>query len=113
VRDTELDIADRVLRLKTRLDDLFDLGEEAFRAIYSGFACWAAARDVFIGVPAHSPHTSGEKEISPPEWDASFLASLALCGGAAWEEGVGDPVKRRAFLWFDVAIPAAVRHRTQ
>jgi hypothetical protein len=83
---------------KTLLDDKFSLGEPVFKAIYAGFACWAAARSsLFHSEP---PAASSEQELDPERWDASFFASLAMAGGAVWEAS-GDAEKRRRFWeWF-------------
>lgn len=101
----------RLASAKTYLDDKFLLGEEAFRAIYAGFACWAAARTVlitqFVPVDADS-----EQEIDPSRWDASFMASLAYSGGAVWEGAIGDSALRRGYwVWFLTEAIAAAQSR--
>ena len=49
-----------------------------------------------------------EIEIDPDEWTACFFASATYCGGASWEQGIGDDLKRREFWeWFlDEAVPS-------
>jgi hypothetical protein len=84
--------------VKTLLDDKFNLGEPVFKAIYAGFACWAAARSCLHN--SEPPAARSEQELDPEDWDASFFASLAIAGGAVWETS-GDPEKRRRFWeWF-------------
>ncbi len=95
--------------VKTYLDNKFDLGEDVYKAIYVGFACWASAGNVFYGFEPPSEAKS-ELELEPEEWSAAFYSSLAFSGGAVWEEGVGDSGKRREFwLWYlKEAIPDTV-----
>ena len=99
---------DRLSRFKTDLDGKLALGEDFFASTYSGFAAWSAAGVALLG-DSREPGDS-ELDIDPELWDASFYASLAYCGGAVWEEGVGDRQKRREFWeWFLVeAIPLAM-----
>lgn len=93
--------------LYTQAEDLMDEGEQYFIAAYAGFACVSAVNAVLydidldtIGIP--------EIEIEPDNWTACFYACAAYCGGATWEEGVGDDLKRREFWeWFlNEAVPA-------
>lgn len=92
--------AQRLASTKTYLDNKFVLGEEALAAIYAGFSCLAAARGVIVGLEAHDTAES-ELDLEPESWHASYLASLALTGGAIWEESGANPSKRRQFwLWF-------------
>lgn len=92
--------AERLASIKTYLDDKFVLGDGVFPAIYAGFSCWAAARGVIIGLEAHDTAKS-ELELEPESWHASYLASLALTGGAVWEEAGSNPSIRREFwLWY-------------
>lgn len=94
--------------LKAYLDGKFDLGEKFFRAIYSGFACWAASGSILFDIECIEAES--ELELEPDDWNASFIASLAYSGGAVWEESVGDSKKRREYwLWFlNKAIPEAL-----
>lgn len=86
--------------LQTLLDNKLLLGEEFLCATYAGFACWAAARTVFLPAPPVSDARS-ELDYDPESWDASFHACLAFTGGATWERSRGDNAKRRAFWeWF-------------
>ena len=100
--------SDQLATVKTFLDDKFQLGEEAFPAIYAGFACWAAARSTYFNSEP-SAYAISEQGLAPEEWDASFMASLACAGGAVWEQGVGSATLRREFwLWFLAeAVPQA------
>jgi hypothetical protein len=96
--------------LRTRLDNAFERGDEAFPAIYAGNACWAVARDA-VGDVTAIPEGDGELEVDPTEWSPCFYASIAEAGGAVWEDGVGDNTRRRDFWrWYLLeAIPAAKR----
>jgi hypothetical protein len=94
---------------RTDLDDISLPDEEDFSPLWAGFACWTAASKVLLGIGIW-PDCDPETKLDPGEWDASFHASAAYSGGAVWEEGVGDPVKRREYWeWFlREAIPQAV-----
>jgi hypothetical protein len=94
--------------LKTNLDDLFEMGDEFFPAIYAGFAYWAAARDL-IGCQPAEPDVSSELEIDPELWSPCFFASLAVAGGAVWES-VGQATQRRDYWeWYLLAaIPSCL-----
>jgi hypothetical protein len=100
----------KVPEVKSILDDKLLLGPDSFRAVYAGFACWAAARNVAYGGQQTANDGDSELEIDPEQWDASFYASLAYAGGAVWEEKAGNPDKRRQFwIWFICeAVPLAV-----
>jgi hypothetical protein len=91
------------------LDDISLPDEEDFSPLWTGFACWTAASNVLLDIEIW-PECKPEIELDPELWDASFHASAAYSGGAIWEEGVGDPVKRREYWeWFlREAIPQAV-----
>lgn len=97
----------RLGSLRTFLDEKFLIGDEAFKPIYGGFACWAAAKAVATGRRLWADAPS-EMDIEPVEWDAPFLASLAISGGAVWE-GIGDTERRRRFWeWvLNEAVPQA------
>ena len=92
-------------RLYTDSENLFGQDEPNFKAIYSSFACVAAANTVLYDVDFAAMGIT-EKESDPSDWDASFYASLAHSGGAIWED-VGDADNRKNFwLWYlDKAIP--------
>ena len=94
--------------VQAMLDGKFLLENPPFPAIYAGFACWAAARSLFL--PEPSTEAESELELDPTLWDASFYASLAWSGGATWENGAGDPIRRCEFWtwWLDEAIPEAL-----
>lgn len=101
------ELQDKTNHLYIQAEDLMDKGEQYFMAAYAGFACISAANAVLydidldiIGIP--------EIEIDPDDWTACFYACAAYCGGATWEEAVGDDLKRREFWeWFlNEAIPA-------
>ena len=96
-----------LLALRAHLDDKFVLGDDYFPAIYAGFAAWAVARDS-LAPSSSAPDGNSELEIPPDEWEPCFLSSLAEAGGATWE-GVGDPIRRRAFWeWYlTTAVPQA------
>lgn len=93
--------------LYTQAEDLMDKGEQYFTAAYAGFACISAVNAVLYDLDLD---TTGilEIEIDPDEWTACFYACAAYCGGATWEKGVGDDLKRREFWeWFlSKAVPA-------
>ena len=94
--------------VKTYLDNKFLLGSEYFPAIYAGFACWAVARDVLSWVHGGPARGESEREISPEDWDPCFLASLAVTGGAVWEEGEESDKRREFWSWYlTAAVPEA------
>lgn len=94
------ELENQITILYTQAENIMDEGEENFVAAYAGFACVSAAYCVLhdisfetLGIP--------EIEVDCDEWTASFYASTSYCGGAVWEEGVGDNLKRRIFWeWF-------------
>ncbi|MEZ2277234.1 MAG: Imm5 family immunity protein [Microcoleus sp.] len=91
----------------TEVENLMNNGQEYFIAAYAGFACISAVNTVLYDVTLD---TLGKPdiEIDPDYWTACFSACLSYCGGATWEEGVGDDLKRREFWeWFlNDAVPA-------
>ncbi|AFZ10528.1 hypothetical protein Osc7112_6374 (plasmid) [Oscillatoria nigro-viridis PCC 7112] len=90
-----------------KLENLMDNGQEYFIAAYAGYASSSAISTVLYDINFDTLYRS-EIEIDPDDWTACFNASLAYCGGATWEEGVGDDLKRREFWeWFlNDAVPA-------
>ena len=92
--------------LYTKTDNLIDEGEEYFTAAYVGFACISAVNAVLYDIDLTTAGTP-EIETDPDGWTACFYASIAYCGGATWEEGVGNDAKRREFWeWFlSEAVP--------
>ena len=91
----------------SQAEHLMDNKEEYFTAVYAAFACFSATKVVLSGfeLPAFG---QPEIEVDPDAWTAAFLASMAYCGGATWEKGVGDDLKRREFWeWFlNEAVPS-------
>ncbi|MDY6803871.1 MAG: Imm5 family immunity protein [Cyanobacteriota bacterium] len=103
----EKELEERRSYFYTEAEDLMDNGEKYFTAGYVGFACIAAVFAVLceldfdiVGKP--------EIEVDYEDWMACFYASMAYCGGATWEKGVGDDLKRREFWeWFlNEAVPS-------
>lgn len=94
--------------LKTDLDNKLLLGERFFAAVCAGFATWAVVRDVLDTGHAPVEDAATELQTDPESWDACFLASLAISGGATWDDS-GDSTKRRRFWdWYlESAIPEA------
>ncbi|MBO0805937.1 MAG: hypothetical protein J2P25_23055 [Nocardiopsaceae bacterium] len=101
--------------LHSNFDNKFPLGEKFFTAIYAGLACWAVARDViapFVDMDFEDDPGSDESEseidIDHDDWEAGYYASIAVAGGATWED-TGDPEKRRQFwIWYlTSAVPGA------
>ena len=92
----------------TLAEHLMLKGEEYFTAGYAGFACVSAANNALYGFFELDFAGKPEIETDPDLWTAAFLASIAYCGGATWEKGVGDDLKRREFWeWFlDEAVPS-------
>jgi hypothetical protein len=93
--------------LYTAFTNLTDQDEPDFKAVYAGFACFSAA-NVVLYDNDFDVLGLNEKESDPSDWEASYYASLAHCGGAIWES-VGDIDKRKEFwIWYlRVAIPFA------
>lgn len=92
--------------LRTELDNKLLLGEGYFPAVYAGFAAWAAARDILAG-PRPTGLGGSEFTVDPLDWDACFLASIAVAGAATWEANGGDTRRRRGYWeWYlSEAIP--------
>lgn len=76
-------------------------------AAYAGFAYISAVNSVLYDINFDTLSIP-EIESDPDDWTACFYASISYCGGATWEEGVGDDLKRREFWqWFlNDAVPA-------
>lgn len=93
--------------LYTDLENVMNKGQEYFVAAYAGFACISAVNSVLYDINLDTLSLP-EIENEPDDWTACFLASISYCGGATWEEGVGDDLKRREFWeWFlNEAVPA-------
>jgi hypothetical protein len=94
-------------RLHTEVIDLLEHGETAFVSVYAGMACFSAINTILYDTN-FDLIGANERDVPPDEWDAAFHASLAVTGGAVWENK-GDPETRRQFwLWYlDQAIPYA------
>ena len=86
-------------RYETYLNDLIASSTNGdMRAAYCGFSIWSAARK--IGTSS-TIQDEDELHIEPTEWDASFLASIALCGSATWENRPADDKERERFWkWY-------------
>ncbi|MEU6402925.1 Imm5 family immunity protein [Streptomyces sp. NPDC046985] len=93
--------------LNTFLDNKMLLGPAYFPAVAAGLACWAVNRDALVGEFSADPELS-EMDMDSEDWDPSFFASVAMAGGAVWEES-GDSEKRREFWhWYlEDAAPRA------
>jgi hypothetical protein len=91
------------------LDGISSLDEEDSSPAYVGYTCWVTASKVLLGIGI-PPECKPETELDMEEWDASFHGSIAYSGGAVWDEGGGNPVKRREYWewFFREAIPQAV-----
>ena len=94
-------------RLYTLAEDLIDEGKQYFMTAYAGFACISAVNAVLYDTDLDTIGTP-EIELEPDDWTACFYSCAAYCGGATWEEGIGDDLKRREFWgWFlNEAVPA-------
>ncbi len=92
----------------TLAEHLMEKGEEYFTASYACFACISAANNALYGFFEFDTDGKPEIEIDYDWWTACFYASMAYCGGATWEKGVGDDLKRREFWeWFlNEAVPS-------
>ncbi|MFI5490504.1 Imm5 family immunity protein [Micromonospora echinaurantiaca] len=86
-------------QLATFLDNRMRTGPGTFPAVAAGLACWATNRDVLRGELA-LPDGADEGDVDSEDWEASYFASIAIAGGAIWEEA-GKPALRRAFwIWY-------------
>lgn len=98
-KETQPSLQD-LARLRTNLENKLLMGGEHFPAVYAGFAGWAAARDI-LGGPGDVREADSEVSVDPQDWDACFFASIAVAGGATWEEVAADSNRRRAFWqWY-------------
>ncbi|WP_405883461.1 MULTISPECIES: Imm5 family immunity protein [unclassified Streptomyces] len=93
--------------LNTFLDNKMRLGHEYFPAVAAGLACWAVNRDVLAGGFLADPELS-EMDMDSEDWEPSFFASVAIAGGAAWEESGNPEVRRKFWYWYlEDAVPRA------
>ena len=93
------------------LDQMAEVGltDLVFAPIYAGWAALQAARSI-SGVQVVKP----EEELDPEDMSASFHASLAWAGSAAWERVEGSSVRRAEFWtwWLDEAAKASAGQST-
>jgi hypothetical protein len=95
-------------KVKTYLDNKFPLGQEYFPAIYAGFAAWSVARYILFWDHVKALRGNTELDISPEDWDPCFYASLAVTGGAVWENICESDTRREFWQWYlTSAIPDA------
>ncbi len=94
--------------VKTYLDNKFNLGRKYFSGIYAGYAAWAVARHIIFWDHVKVVRGNTDLDISPEDWEPCFYASLAVTGGATWEN-IGQPdVRRKFWLWYlTTAVPEA------
>ena len=99
------ELENRTNSLYAQAENIMYEGEDNFVAAYAGFACISAAYCVLYDIPFETLGIP-EIEVDYDEWTASFYASTSYCGGAAWEENVGEDLTRMVlFQWFlDYAV---------
>ncbi|AST89189.1 hypothetical protein CIG66_22735 (plasmid) [Ralstonia pseudosolanacearum] len=91
----------------TKVIDLFEYGEAAFVAAYSGMATFAAINTILYDTNFDLVGES-EKGVPPDDWDASYYGSLAVSGSAVWEGKGGIEGRADYWRWYlDDAIPQA------
>jgi Immunity protein Imm5 len=94
--------------VKTYLDNKFLLGQKYFSGIYAGFAAWAVARNILFWDHAKAVRGNTDLDISPEDWDPCFFASLAVTGGAIWENIGKSDTRREFWYWYlTTAVPEA------
>lgn len=102
----------RALRdqLYVSLQDKLLLGPQYFAATYAGWACWAVCRDRFpLIYPRYAASQNSDLDVEPEGWETCFFSSLALSGGAVWEEATSAVDRNTFWLWFlQEAIPNAM-----
>ncbi|WP_197337258.1 Imm5 family immunity protein [Ralstonia solanacearum] len=93
--------------LHTKVIDLFEHGEVAFVAAYSGMATFAAINTILYDT--NFDLVGGdEKGVPPDDWDASYYGSLAVSGSAVWEGKGGIESRADYWRWYlEGAIPQA------
>lgn len=85
------------------LDDLMGQGKWEYRAYYAGWSCLSAVWSFLYGIDLDNPQ-SGEIDIDPDNWDASFYSSCAYCGGATWEKTGNSALRKEYWQWFLAAV---------
>lgn len=96
--------------IDTDLDNKLLLGEAYFPAITAGYAAWSVMRDAIRISDSVFREFSGDSEldVSSDEWDPCFYASVAVAGGAVWEESGNAELRREFWEWYlKCAIPEA------
>jgi len=95
------------MRLQPDVVNLLEQGEGAFVAVYAGLSAVAAINTVLYDTDFEAVGEN-EQEVDPDTWDPSFYASLAACGGAVWENGPDEHLRREFWTWYlHEAVPMA------
>lgn len=91
----------------TKVIDLFEYGEVAFVAAYSGMATFAAI-NIILYDTNFDLIGEDEKGVPPDDWDASYYGALAVSGSAVWEGKGGIESRADYWRWYlEGAIPQA------
>ncbi len=85
------------------LDDHMGQEKWDYRACYAGWSCLSAVWSFLYGIDLDN-HQSGEIDIDPDNWDASFYSSCAYCGGATWEKTGDSALRKEYWQWFLSAV---------
>ncbi len=97
----------RTEQLTDQVDDLLGAPGCDPRAVYALLAC-AAAVGTLLYDTTPEEIAADPLETDPADWDASFLSSLAITGGASWECLDGADERRRFWAWYlEEALPYA------
>lgn len=87
-------------RFDTTVNNVMFSSEANIVPAYAGFSCLSAINTVVYDFD-YSIEKEGEKEINPENWEACFNSSLALSGGALWENAKYDERARKSFWsWY-------------
>ena len=97
--------------LQAELDDRL-LGEERyFSSVCAGWACLTAGHNAVRGACwLHDEPDKTDLELDPWSWDPAGAASIAVAGGAVWQDVGSDDLRRDFWTWFaQEALPTAAQ----
>lgn len=90
-----------------QVEDVLYANEKDHRPAYAGFSCVSALSTVLYD-EQFDLDAKSEADIEPDQWDSAFYSSLAIGGGAIWENDVALDNKARREFWewyLNKAIP--------
>lgn len=94
-----------------QVENIMYANEKDHRPAYAGFSCVSALSTVLYD-DQFDLEAKSELDIEPDQWDSAFYSSLAIAGGAVWENDIvlDNKARREFWEWYlDIAIPNAIR----